>query len=111
MIGPNIIPDQDLAAVLSTAVEQGVGYWSIPTIQETITHTDYGRCPSVVTLDEYDERTGLTIARHRIDLMRFRKALSEYYRQFKRGFDFNDYDCGDADVLVQLACFKEVKYG
>lgn len=88
---------QDLKDVLTTAVEGGIGYWSV--ITNSLRDPD-GSWVCVTLAPAYDDDFEPVT----VDYSALRPFL-------KKGFDAADIDAGDADCIVQKAAFGKVVYG
>jgi hypothetical protein len=109
------IPMQLVDDILSTAFEGGINYWcdevkvdSYPEGAEFA--SDCVSRGGVIEIHDFDSGW------HTLDLKKFIDGLSEYLNNEDFGVHnaevlLDDYDAGDADIIVQLALFGEVMYG
>ena len=106
------LSDDDIKAILITAIEGGIGYWS--KIKDYDPERDYQFIYVIDHVDESDnEHLGRKllidrkIIEHGIAICRDKyphlKIESRMYT--------DDYDVNDADAVIQCGCFGELVYG
>ena len=118
----NKYTDEFLDCVITTAVEGGIGYWSV-------CHSyKWDGVPTRAVIQQFDEETGepegecYTVDRAFIakaldrltDLSKPRLTGEEITKYIIFGVlddDPGDIDADAADVIVQVGCFGEVVYG
>lgn len=100
---PATISDREAADWLTTAVEGGINYWAEV---EMYAWTDD---QVNVTLVDLIEKGRYVITS---TLPEWKRAILGVAEQFGRGRDLlEDYDAADADAVVQMYLFDEVRYG
>lgn len=128
------LTDQQIAGVLVSAFEGGIGYWAV--IKEIVLpksaipdpenlgwvlvgsegHPSYIAAPlldggyvQIVDMEDDNEKSWV-VNRQAISRGLHLMANGEFRNQFNNIIN-EDYDAGTGDVLIQLAVFGEVKYG
>jgi hypothetical protein len=89
--------------LICSAFEVGISYWADRIEVEDYKTAQYGhevltRGGSVIVVDDEG-------GKHELTLKKVVEAIG------KEGIDFDNYDAGDADNVVQRALFGEVIYG
>lgn len=106
------VNQEQIDDVVTTALEGGITYWC----GQATTNVDLGdnylsemltRGATIMLLDseEYNPVTKEYGVWRELTLEKLLKAFGE------TKFDFDNYDAGDADAVVQKAVFGEVVYG
>lgn len=107
-----LLSDDDIKAILITAIEGGIGYWS--KVEDYDPELDHQFIYVIDHVDESDnEKLGRKfiidrkIIEHGIVICRDKyphlKIESRIYT--------DDYDVNDADAVIQCGCFGELVYG
>ncbi|MDA8261219.1 MAG: hypothetical protein M0Z47_00150 [Actinomycetota bacterium] len=109
------IPAQDIADMLTTALEGGIEYWGRAEMpKNTRTKRRYlsdalglDRHPLVIveSIDEGPE------PRHILDKDALIQGLTKYIARYGWPANLGDLDAEQADIIVQLSIFGEVVYG
>lgn len=128
------IPKKDLAFVLITALEQGIGYWAGKCIEEdgerfvmrqhkdlrgNVVKEDVEFLPVRAVLpvrDEKDMTVTITLETIRLGIERFLTKvisgeMSGHHFSYLSGHGVGGMDCQGADLVVQLGLWGEVRYG
>lgn len=101
------VTQEQIDNVVCTALEGGITYWCN---RAKVKDDDYKGSEwahevvtrgGVLVLHDWEEEID-----HELDLKKLLKGFS-----LVRGFDFDGYDAGDADSVIQSAIFGEVIYG
>ena len=112
LVAKSSLSDDDIKAILITAIEGGIGYWS--KVENYDPNLDHQFIYVIEHVDESDnERLGRKfiidrkIIEHGIAICRDKyphlKIESRMYT--------DDYDVNDADAVIQCGCFGELVYG
>lgn len=100
------VTDEDIDDLLVTAFEGGITYWCDAVRVRQEPSEDYKFASEVLTregtLELYDSDEGEW---RLLTMPMLLKALSDV------SFDFDDYDAGDADTVIQKAIFGGIVYG
>lgn len=108
------VTDEQIDDVLATAFEGGITYWCDAVRIRQKPSDDYDYASQVLTregtleiheTEEYDPETKSYGKWHLLTMPKLLKALGDMH------FDFDDYDAGDADSVIQKAIFGEIVYG
>ncbi len=115
------VPIGHLSAWFCTALEGGIGYWSLAENyywldDETDSPDETGFYSDIIELgDDYDEKTG---PKHHIDMGVMLRGFTLFAEKYPHWLwreggveDWDGLDATAADVIVQLGLFGEVVYG
>jgi hypothetical protein len=112
------VEDEFIRDIFTTALEGGIGYWSACALYRWDTVQPNEFVAVIHELDPDDDETadehgyGPAInIDHAVIVAGLTKMAEKYPQQFLDIVKDEDYDAGDADIIVQLAIFGEVKYG
>ena len=108
------ITEEQMSDIMCAAFEGGINYWVEGMIRVPDFHgLDYASevvghgYPAFIKPDDEDEEVEI----NRQKLEKALEILAKDYPAIAHRLASEEYDAGDADVLVQLACFGTVVYG
>lgn len=108
------VTDEDIDDLLVTAFEGGITYWcdAVRVIEEPSESYEFasevltrGGMLELHDAEEFDDETEQYGKWYVLTMPMLLKALSDV------SFDFDDYDAGDADTVIQKAIFGGIVYG
>ena len=106
------LSNDDIKAILITAIEGGIGYWS--KVEDYDPERDYQFIYVIEHVDESDnEHLGRKLLIDRKIIEHGITICAEKYPhlKIKSRIYTDDYDVNDADAVIQCGCFGELVYG
>lgn len=106
------LSDDDIKAILITAIEGGIGYWS--KVENYDPNLDHQFIYVIEHVDGSDnERLGRRFLIDRKIIEHGIAICAEKYPhlKIKSRMYTDDYDVNDADAVIQCGCFGELVYG